>query len=534
MRKRNILELIFVTVCLGIMFFLLVSSINSDSPTYDEVTNTESGYQFLVNKDFRFDPFNPPFAREIIALPALIQKNVIYNRVIFWPRMMVVLFTLALGVLVYIFSKKLFGGLAAKLALIIFVFEPNTLSNGHYATKDLIFTFFFLLSLFYFWLWKDKFTYKRVIIFSIIIGLSLSTKLTAIPFILFPLLVLFLMEIKNRWKMIKSFFSKKKIWIILSFIFITTLTLWSTYFFKLEPPLGYRFDENRPAIKLAKSNPLIKIALTVPIPLGSYVSTIKELFMFNYTNLYIKRSYFPGDVSIDGSPGYLFPLAVLIKTPIPLLMLFFLSILFFYKNSKNGKYLLVPLFLIFFTVIFSKTILVIRYILPIYPLIIIYSSQVINIKIAKRNLLYIFLGLMMVWYIVGTLNSFPYFTSYMNETVGGAKDRYKYLADSNYDWGQGLIALKDYQDKNNITNLQFAYFGSVNPANYGIKYERINSLSINDNKKVESLKFDNYHTIAIGATCWYFCGYYENPAFNGHNPVTIVGGSILIFKKNRN
>lgn len=513
------------------MFLLLVGSINSESPTYDEVTYAEAGYQFLTNKDFRFDPFNPPLAREIIALPALVQRSVIYNRVIFWPRMMVVLFTLALGFLVYVFSKKMFGGLAAKFALVLFIFEPNILSNGHYATADLIFTFFLFLSLFCFWIWRNKFTYKKIIIFSIIIGLLLSTKLTSIPFLLFPLFILFIMGKSNKKDLIKYFFWRKNIWLILLFIFVTALTLWSTYFFKLEPPLGYRFDKNRPAIAIAKNNPLVKLLLATPVPLGSYISTVKQIALFNYSNLYVKRSYFLGMISLNGSPGYYFPIVFLIKTPIPLLILFVLSLFFFFKNIENGKFLLVPLFFIFFDVLFSKYPLANRYILPAYPLVIMYSSQIVCIKIVRKKLFYLFLVMMLVWYMVGTIRTSPYFISYMNEAIGGAESRYKYLVDSNYDWGQGLIALKNYQDKNNIKNLQFAYFGSIDPTKYGIKYEKIKNLSINDNKKEVALKFDKNHVIAISATCWYFCGYYKNPDLNKSNPVDIVGGSILIFEK---
>jgi 4-amino-4-deoxy-L-arabinose transferase-like glycosyltransferase len=531
MKGRHIWEYILVTIFLCIMSFFLVSSIKHESPTYDEITFTEAGYQFLVNKDFRYDPFNPPLAREIIALPALIQKYAIYDRNIFWPRIMVVIFTILLALLVYVFARRLFGMLSAMLALLLFVFEPNILSHGHYATADLILTFFIILSIFIFWLWRKSFTNKRIAIFSVIIGLTLSAKLNSIVFLLLPMLALYIIEIKKKENLTKFVFWKNRAKPFILFICVMVLTLWSTYIFKSEPLFGYRFDSNRPAIELAKKNPLIKIALTVPVPLGSYISTIKQVALFNYSNLYVKRSYFLETLSLNGSPGYFFPIVFLIKTQIPLLVLFSLSLLFFYKDNKKGKYLLVPLFFIFLSVLFSKTVLAIRYMLPAYPLIIIYSSQVANLKIVKKKILYIFLGIILIWYTIGTIKTFPYFISYMNESVGGVKNRYKYLIDSNYDWGQGLIALKDYQDKNNIKNLQFAYFGAVDPAKYGIKYEKIKNLSINDPKKEMTLKYDKNHTIAISATCWYFCGYYTNPAFINNMPVDIVGGSILIFRK---
>jgi len=531
MRNKRIWEIVFVGLCISILSFLLLGSTRAESPTYDEVTYVEAGYQFLLNRDFRFDPFNPPLAKEILAIPTLINKNVIYDPVIFWPRVVVILFTLTLAVLVYIFSKRLFGDMSAKLSLILFIFEPNILANGHYATADLIFTFFLLLSLYCYWIYRKKFTLRRVAIFSVIIGLFLSAKLTSIPFLIIPLLGLYVLDYKNKKDLIKWPFWKKRIRPILLFIFIVLITLWGTYFFKMEPPLGYRFDTHRQAIALAKNNQVIRLLLTVPVPLGSYISTIKQFIMFN-SKLYIKRSYFLGMISLYGISGYYFPVLFLLKTPLAELLFFFLSLYFFYKNIKRDKYILFPLFFIFFIVLFSDISLVNRYILPVYPLVIIYAGQIINLKIINKKLRYVLIAFILIWFIGGTVSSYPYFISYANEIAGGSKTGYEYFVDSNYDWGQGLIALKKYQDKNNIKNLQLAYFGSIDPVRYGIEYEKIKNLSINDYKKDQALKYDKNHTIAISATCWYFCGYYKNLNFKNSKPVDIVGGSILIFKIN--
>lgn len=505
-------EVFFIFICLGTMILLLLGGILRESPTFDEVVHTEAGYQFLVNKDFSFDPQNLPLAREIIALPTLISRNVILDRSIFWPRMMVVLFTVGLAIIVYLFSRRMYGGLAAKLALLLFIFEPNILANGHYATTDLIFTFFLILSLFLFWVYRRKFTIRKVLIFSIIVGLTLSTKITSIPFLILPMFFIFITE-KN----------KKYSKFIILFIFITAMTLWSTYFFKFAPPLGSSFDKNRPAIALARNNPLINILLKVPVPLGNYMSTIKQTVLINYTNLRIQRSFIMGKV-LYGSPGYLFFIVFLIKTPLPLLFLLLLSLFVFYKNVKHDLYILIPLFFIFFSILFTKVMLVNRYILPVYPLIVIYSSQIINIKNVNRILLYLFLAIMVAWYALGTINVFPHFISYMNETVGGWRNGYKYLIDSNYDWGQGLIDLKEYQDKYKISNFKLAYFGTANPKKYGIQFKNI----VDENSA--TLMFNKSDIVAISASCWYFCGYYKNPNLNKMVPDDIIGGSILIFK----
>ena len=49
------------------------------------------------------------------------------------------------------------------------------------------------------------------------------------------------------------------------------------------------------------------------------------------------------------------------------------------------------------------------------------------------------------------------------------QNSWRLLTDSNLDWGQGLIALRSYQQQHPNQGLQLAYFGSVDPALYGIK-----------------------------------------------------------------
>ncbi len=53
---------------------------------------------------------------------------------------------------------------------------------------------------------------------------------------------------------------------------------------------------------------------------------------------------------------------------------------------------------------------------------------------------------------------------------GGPAKTHEILADSNVDWGQGLVAMKQYIDRHQIKNCWFAYFGQliVDVSYYGI------------------------------------------------------------------
>ena len=62
----------------------------------------------------------------------------------------------------------------------------------------------------------------------------------------------------------------------------------------------------------------------------------------------------------------------------------------------------------------------------------------------------------------------PDYLTYFNVLVKPANS-WRYLTDSNLDWGQGLIALREYEQKHPEESLRLAYFGSVNPPLYGVR-----------------------------------------------------------------
>jgi hypothetical protein len=70
------------------------------------------------------------------------------------------------------------------------------------------------------------------------------------------------------------------------------------------------------------------------------------------------------------------------------------------------------------------------------------------------------------------LKAWPDYLSYFNELAGGPDNGYKYLRDSNIDWGEDLPALRDYLSEKEIGTVRLDYFGSASPDFYGIKYEK--------------------------------------------------------------
>jgi hypothetical protein len=81
----------------------------------------------------------------------------------------------------------------------------------------------------------------------------------------------------------------------------------------------------------------------------------------------------------------------------------------------------------------------------------------------------------------------PDYLAYFNFFVKPA-DSWKLATDSNLDWGQGLIALRHYEQSHPNEQVHLAYFGDVPPSLYGIR-----ALPLGENQRVTG-------TVVISAT----------------------------------
>ena len=74
--------------------------------------------------------------------------------------------------------------------------------------------------------------------------------------------------------------------------------------------------------------------------------------------------------------------------------------------------------------------------------------------------------------VADVLRFAPDYLSYFNIFVKSDKS-WTLISDSNVDWGEGLMALRDYQRQHPTEELHLSYFGSVDPKIYGIRYTQL-------------------------------------------------------------
>ncbi len=78
-----------------------------------------------------------------------------------------------------------------------------------------------------------------------------------------------------------------------------------------------------------------------------------------------------------------------------------------------------------------------------------------------------------LWYAAGTLRNHPHHLAYFNEIAGGPANGYRHLVDSNLDWGQDLKRLAAWATRAGSPPLKLSYFGSADPAYYGLVSEAL-------------------------------------------------------------
>ena len=153
------------------------------------------------------------------------------------------------------------------------------------------------------------------------------------------------------------------------------------------------------------------------------------------------------------------------------------------------------------------------------------------------------LAALALWYIISSASIFPHYLAYFNELIGGPGQGYKYLVDSNLDWGQDLKGLKRYMDAHGIARVWLSYFGSASPDYYGITYDYLPSYVLLNSSNVyeELLRLDKLPplrgTVAISATNLQgvllpFLGVNKDyfAFYRSQTPVANIGYSIFIYR----
>jgi hypothetical protein len=218
-------------------------------------------------------------------------------------------------------------------------------------------------------------------------------------------------------------------------------------------------------------------AASIPIPLPKNYLLGIDLQQKDFED-YGHRFYLSG-VWSDSGWWYYYLYALSIKVPLGTWLLLILAIGAGRWTSaraafRDEVFLLAPPVMLL-VIVSSQTGLNehMRYVLPVLPFVFIWVSRIVP-AVATRSwparattaqrLSARLVLLAACWSTLSSLLWYPHCLSYFNEIVGGGRQGWKHLVNSNIDWGQDLLYLKQWSDAHPDSRpLRMALFGTIDP-----------------------------------------------------------------------
>jgi len=234
-----------------------------------------------------------------------------------------------------------------------------------------------------------------------------------------------------------------------------------------------------------------------------------------------------------------FPLALAFKWPLAFLAA--LAWLLFTLARGSGRrhahlWWLPALLVLVIAMFVGRLGIGIRYVFPLVPFLCVGLGGLASLSLGARRLRVAFPAALALVALEATEMAAhaPWHLSFFNAAVGGPAKGQWLVNDSNIDWGQGLLALKDELDRRGIRHVHLAYHGTVDPAIYGI--ESTPYVGGMPGPESDYLAISSYYFVGLSQRMMTAKGRSEMPIqldmkpLWGTDPVAMPAGCMLLFK----
>jgi 4-amino-4-deoxy-L-arabinose transferase-like glycosyltransferase len=499
---------------------LLAYSLRHQFATRNEVAHVPAGLAIWYTGDFSLYRVNPPLSRMLAVLPVLAaQPNTDfadlsdapglrqewgaarrfaeintrdYMSLIRLARLAGIAWSLLGGWLVYRWAGELYGRRAGLLGLSLWCFGPNILAHAQLATPDMPATVAGLAAGYAYWRYLRCGTWPAALLAGLLLGIAQLTKFTLL--ILYPvwalLGLLYCLDPNNRaWRAVPLRLRAAEGACI---VLLSLLVVNAGYAFDgTGTPLGeYQFvsrllngihtekdgQRDNSAVGNRFHNTWMAI-LPVPLP-EDYVSGI-DLQRRDFEGG-MPPSFLAGEWR-QGGWWYYYLYALAVKVPVGTCVLVLWSLVFFVLRRPAGPRFLdeVTLWLpalAVLAIVSSQTGFNhhMRYVLPLFPFVFIAASKLayyLQAAYWKHGLMVLAL---LLWSFGSSLAVYPHSLSYFNELTGGPDNGHRYLLDSNIDWGQDLLYLKEWVEKHpEAEGIGLAYYNFINYRVCGAEFAEV-------------------------------------------------------------
>jgi len=558
-KNTHILATLIIVV--GVCMSLFASW--NQSLTFDENLHIGAGYSYLKKQQIVLNPEHPPLFKNIAALPLMFlpinsnasfdsffhpgtstfQKNsdqygfaqsLIYQSgndadlIRHISRLPMLVFFILSAIIIYIWTKKLYGHGASIIVLLLFSFSPTILAHAPLVTSDIAALFGALLAIFFFLKYLSVPNLQNLVYAGLAFGIAQVCKFSMILLVPFLFVVGFLYMSKTKKISIRVFLKN-----IIALYFIG--------FIAVILPL-YTLNSD-----------------SIVQPLVLFLKGISMVLNHVEQGQY---SYIFGHVSSNGW-WYYFPVNFILKESLSYVLLCVITVIFgvsiFIKKARlisvtqyTTHHITEVTFIAWIIFYLSVSMLGnlnigIRHLLCIYPFMMILIAGGIvkiytHIKSKSQKMIYaIIITLLLIWYSLSSTLAFPYYLSYFSELAGPKEYHSYYLADSNIDWGQDLLRFRDWVNDTAIKKIETDYFGTTYPPYYlkekfidlwPAKYADVDdfknrnnsdgwiAVSVNNLKPI-NMRLDN--ALKLKNALPY-------PWLAQYTPITVIGSSIVIYR----
>ncbi|MBP6016469.1 MAG: glycosyltransferase family 39 protein [Candidatus Promineofilum sp.] len=456
----RVLERGILVAALLLFFALAAGAALALSPTNDEPIHLTRGAALSQSGDLGLQFEHTPLSHRLIGalLPAEPTLPLVEHlatrptndrpaiaRELFWESGLNVERAIFLGRLPIIWSGLLLGaalalwvtGVARRpaalaVALLLYATSPNLLASAALATTDLLAAATFFAAVCGWWFYWQRPGRTRWVVTAVLLGLALSAKLTGVLLIPVLFVLAYARRPRDRW------------WrpglAALGLLPVAGLVLWAVYAFQIGPWRG--------------------IMVPAPAYWESWASVLTHVSGGH-------QAFFVGHVSGSGWWLY-FPVTLAIKTPLPTLLLLAAALVVTIRARRWPliAFVLVPIAATLAAAIYSRLNIGYRHVLPIIPFVLLLIGSGVPSFRSHRTGRWL-AGAAVAWAVVAALWVHPHHLAYFNELIGGPARGYRYLGDSNLDWGQGLNELAEFAASFE-GDLHVSYGGAADPAYYGL------------------------------------------------------------------
>ncbi|RSM52779.1 phospholipid carrier-dependent glycosyltransferase [Actinoplanes sp. ATCC 53533] len=467
--RRRWLAPLLIVVLLGQMAAAMVVTSVQQTPTIDEPVYVGTAVTYLEQHSLRYNPEHPPLGKLIMAAglafaqprldPAFrgdqtdLGRHVLYEagndpyRLMFLARLPIILLTLLFGLVVFAFARDLAGPAAGVLALALYAFSPDVITHGSLATLDVPAVGFLLTAT---WLvWRAR---QRPLLYlplaGVALGAALATRMSVLPAVPVLLMLAFL-----ALRRLRGLAAAAGVGVL------AVAVVWLVYL-AVDPALRWAQPAGMPAETGLKG----MLVDWLPVP-EAYRDGMRVQFAFEnstFSGFLFGRHY-------QGSLWYYLPAALLVKTPLGLLVLWLagtVTLLAVPRLRIAALYLLVlPAVLLAVAMTGSRDFGT-RYVIFLPVFLAVAAGMVLTVRWRWAHIGAAALALFVA---VSSLRTFPYYLPYSNEAFGGPAATHRYLHDSNVDWGQDLGRLADrLHQRYPGEPVWLVYKGAGVPSAYGI------------------------------------------------------------------